>query len=175
MAGDGRRDGQYRTPAHTHTLFSKQPFLVNFFEKFPKRKSTCAFIRNTRVLFLPPRRTLCEGSTSAGRLCPAIFSECDNIEKIIDPNESLKKEKIESAKYFDASDCETLLNEAGITKNDFKTDKDGAVFWSTKEDESKNMDAAQEWAKNNNAKTLEPLLYIMRMDARRLFVFIFIL
>ena len=66
--------GMYtRTPAHTHTLFSKQPFLVNFFEKFPKRKSTCAFIRNTRVLFLPPRRTLCEGSTSAGRLRPAIF------------------------------------------------------------------------------------------------------
>ena len=78
-----------------------------------------------------------------------------SITNIIDPNENLKKEKIESAKYFDASDCETLLNEAGITKNDFKTDKDGAVFWSTKEDDSKNMDAAQEWAKNNNAKTLE--------------------
>ena len=51
---------------------SKQPFLVNFFEKFPKRKSTCAFIRNTRVLFLPPRR-IYKGSTSAGRLRPAIF------------------------------------------------------------------------------------------------------
>ena len=65
------------TPAHTHILFSKEPFILNFFEKFPKRKSTCAFIRNTRVLFLPPRRTLCQGSTYKRReLAPCDFSTC---------------------------------------------------------------------------------------------------
>ena len=44
VARDGRRDDRYRTPAHTqqqtHTLFSKEPFLVIFFWKnTPKEKA----------------------------------------------------------------------------------------------------------------------------------------
>ena len=61
MAGDGWRDGRYRTPAHTHTLFSKEPFKVIFLKNSPKEKAHVRLLGTHKSTFLTSPTNLMRG------------------------------------------------------------------------------------------------------------------